>query len=63
MPRCKLLRSRLSFTKECRQRALSIRSVVFEGSNIIIMVPPLIVTKEEVIASFDRVLTEMVATL
>lgn len=54
------------FVQACTKRGLIIRPVVFEGSNTIVMAPPLIITKEQVeemIAIFDEVLTEIEETL
>lgn len=50
------------FVQECATRGLIIRPVIFEGSNIIVMAPPLTITKEQVgemMAIFDEVLTEI----
>lgn len=54
------------FVQECTKRGLIIRPVIFEGSNTIVMAPPLTITEEQVeqmIAIFDESLTEIATSI
>lgn len=54
------------FVQACTKRGLIVRPVIFEGSNTIVMAPPLTIQKEQVeemIEIFDEVLTEVAEQL